>query len=191
MNKRLVWNFEVETTQNKASYFELPDTGAWTKMVRWESRFFWPSNKIIVLRELPASLLDLSQYQLKRREDTYLVLPDADDNIKIRQEKLLYKPILQQTLQATAYGKKIELHTQPVAKLVLISKEMFVYRFDTTPGLKIELAKLSIHDTMYFSVSLESRSLAFVESLVQKVIPSGYYPDAHNYTRFLKTVVYV
>ena len=106
MRRRLIWNFEINGDRPLDIPAVLPvepDTG------RWESRFFWPADEIILLKGLDDSFLALSRYEAKHRQDTYCLLPDADYNIKIRRNQTLYKPMIMKTAQAVAYGKKINL----------------------------------------------------------------------------------
>ena len=102
MNKRLVWNFEI----NSDTALQIPGTNSLViSPNRWESRFFWTDDQIITLHGLNDSFLALSHYQIKHRQDTYYLLPDTNYNLKVRNDKLFYKPILIKNHQAVAYGK--------------------------------------------------------------------------------------
>ena len=202
MTKRLVWNFEI----NHGNPLKIPKTcveDAHTE--RWESRFFWPENKIIVLNGLDDNFLALSRYQAKHRQDTYCLLPDTDYNIKIRRNQPLYKPILMKTQQAIVYAKKINLEEQEpglclpgtgqtdaqtlLARIqhesqrIDVEKEALIYRFETVPTLKLELARLRVANAIWFSVNIESRSGHLVESITQQLF-DGQMPC--DYVTFLK-----
>ena len=204
MNKRLVWNFEINTENPVAlpqahHFIETPN--------RWESRFFWPNNEVITLRGLNHNFLNLSEAQIKHRSDTYYVLPNTDYNLKLRHDQLLYKPILMKKSIAIAYGKKIKLEasvpglelpgcdTHNVAALIAhikdhavkinIEKEALIFRFDTAPISKLELAWLTVANESYFSASIESRAFSIVESLTQQLI--GDMPTS-DYVTFLQGI---
>ncbi len=202
MNKRLIWNFEI----NSESSLTIPETCNEDEQTeRWESRFFWPEREIIVLNGLDASFLALSRYQAKHREDVYCLLPDTDYNLKIRRNQLMYKPIMMKTRHAVAYGKKINLEElQPTTSLpgagdadasalliqvqregqrIHVEKEALVYRFETVPTLKLELARLYVADTTWFSVNIESRSRRLVDSLRQQMFDGQ---ASCDYVTFLK-----
>lgn len=201
MNKRLVWNFEINTDNpiklpHAHHFIETPN--------RWESRFFWPDNEMITLRGLNHNFLKLSEAQVKHRSDTYYVLPNKDYNLKLRHNQLLYKPIIMKQSIAIAYGKKIKLeasalglelpgcdthnisaliaHIKDNAVKINIEKEALIFRFDTTPLTKLELAWLTIANKSYFSASIESRAFSVVESMTQQLI--GERPTS-DYVTFL------
>ena len=202
MNKRLCWNFEI----NSETPLTLPAcTSTITENVRWESRFFWPESDIIVLYGLDEAFLHLSNYQAKHRQDIYCLLPTMDCNLKIRRGQLLYKPVRMKTSRAVAYEKKINLDAPDADICVsdtggmnaetllayarqeglqqVVSKEALIYRFDTQPSLKLELARLSVADTIWFSVNIESRSEQLVQSVAQQVIGTK---SSCDYVSFLK-----
>lgn len=192
MNKRLVWNFEINN-DNPLAIPEIPPAETHTE--RWESRFFWPDGEPIVLNGLDDSFLALSRYQVKHRQDTYCVLPESDENIKIRRNQLLYKPCMMKTANAIAYGKKINLEETDDKTLIMriqregmridVEKEALIYRFETVPTLKLELARLRVANTTWFSVNIESHSRCLVESITQQVL-SGHV--ACDYVTFLKAL---
>jgi len=204
MNKRFIWNFELNI--NAAQHLEIPEAMG-SDAGRWESRFFWPEDSIIVLNGLNEHFLALSHYQIKHREDTYYLVPNTDYNIKIRREQLFYKPILARKLGAVAYGKKINLEELPLnmhlpnteekdvqtfmARIqkegikTHVQKEALIYKFDTTPPTKLEIARLCIADKNYYSASIESHSMVLVESLGQQIIPNGM---ASDYVQFLRNI---
>lgn len=189
MNKRLVWNFEINTDQP----LQLPGPSSIEpNQPRWESRFFWPDDQIITLRGLSNTFLELSQYQIKHREDTYYLLPNTNYNIKTRREQLFYKPIVMKKANAIAYGKKIKLeehaanmpvpgceeqdaqtliaHIHSKGIKINVVKEALIYTFDTTPTTKLELAMLYVAKKAYFSVNIESRSIQTVELITQRLL---------------------
>lgn len=201
MNKRFVWNFEINTNGS----LKIPSVENFVQSPnRWESRFFWPQDQIVVLHGLTDDFLKLSRYQIKHRQDTYYLLPHTDYNIKTRHNQLFYKPILMKKLQAIAYGKKIKLEEdasslqlpgyegKDVTALISyikneglkinVEKEALIYEFDTTPTTKLELAWLCVANKTYISASIESRSFSLVESFTRQML--GDLPTS-DYVTFL------
>jgi len=204
MNKRLVWNFEI----NSDNLLELPMMdGVAEQELRWEARYFWPEDNIIILHGLNHGFLALSAYKIKHKQDSYYLLPDADYNIKMREEHLYYKPLLVNSPHAQAFGKKIKLEEcaasmalpgldTPTAKVLLgriknqgrkisIEKEALIYRFASNPQIKLELARIQVANRVYFTLSIESRALAAVELVSRHVLGDT---PACDYVRFLKTI---
>lgn len=188
MNKRLIWNFEI----NDETPLNIPEDRPLDAInVHWESRYFWSEGAIILLNGLGESFLELSRYEIKHRQDTYCLLPERDDNIKIRHNKTLYKPVIQRTSQAVAYDKKVALEEghellvqiQQHGQRIGVEKEALIYRFQTTPTLKFELARLCIGQAIYYSASVESRSKYLVESISQQILGRQ---RSSDYVRFLK-----
>ncbi len=202
MNKRLVWNFEI----NSDNPLLLPDRDNIDQSeLCWESRFFWPDDQIITLQGLNDHFLNLSAYKIKHRDDTYYLLPNADYNLKIRREQLVYKPLLMKKGQAIAFGKKIKLEEHPpgqplpgcedkeartlIAQIkkqgikIAVEKEALIYTFATTPISKLELAWLHVADKAYYSVNIESRSLQWVEAMTKQLLD---HVLASDYVTFLK-----
>lgn len=201
MNKRFVWNFEINT-DNK---LKIPAVENFIQSPNhWESRFFWPQDQVITLHGLNEEFLQLSHYQIKHRHDTYYLLPNADYNLKTRHDQLFYKPILMKKPQAIAYGKKIKLddeaanlqfpgyegkdvtalisHIKRQGKKITVEKEALIYRFETIPTIKLELAWLYVANTSYLSASIESRSFSLVESMTRQLL--GDLPTS-DYVSFL------
>lgn len=205
MNKRLVWNFEIDPTPS----LQLPESkGASSpEELRWESRYFWPENERITLHGLPEPFLELSRYRIKHKEDTYHLLENAEYNLKMRRDQLFYKPLLITEGNLYAYGKKINLAEYPTntplpqaseidaatlakrvqqeSKPVQVIKEALIYRLLPDPKTKLELSWLRIAERTYFSVSVESTSQFLVKSLATQIVRSG---KATNYVSFLKTL---
>ncbi len=193
MTKRLVWNFEI----NDKNPLTLPTPSIHESAERWEARFFWPETAIICLNGLDDRFLALSSYQAKHRQDTYCLLPDTDYNLKIRRQQLLYKPALSRTPLMIAYGKKLNLEeqindfnaqtllqrTQQAGHRIDVEKEALIYRFKTEPTAKLELARLSVADSIWFSASIESRSSLLVESIGQQMLGEQ---ASCDYVTFLK-----
>lgn len=201
MNKRLVWNFEIDTN----SSLKIPNVDNFVQSPnRWESRFFWPEDHIVTLHGLNDDFLKLSHYQIKHRQDTYYLLPHTDYNIKTRHEQLFYKPMLMKKPQAIAYGKKIKIEEDAsslqlpgyedtnVTKLISyiknqgvkinVEKEALIYQFNTIPQTKLELAWLCVTNKTYISASIESRSFTLVESMTRQLL--GDLPTS-DYVTFL------
>jgi len=204
MNTRLVWNFEINN--DKPLAWPAAESSS-VDDIRWESRFFWPGSTIITLNGLDDTFLELSRYQVKHRQDSYYLLADEDYNLKTRHEHLLYKPIIKKTEHAVAYGKKLNLaeqspdsllpgHETLTAKTLLhlirtrgkkihVEKEALIYKFATTPVTKLEFARLTVKNKTYFSVSIESRAIAWIELLTQHLLGKEISCD---YVTFLKTI---
>ena len=89
MNKRLVWNFEVSDSKN-LDFHRLYDE---KDEIRWEARYFWPEKTIIILHGLDERFLALSNYEIKHRQDCYILLPDSPYNIKQRRLNYSINPI--------------------------------------------------------------------------------------------------
>ena len=185
MNKRLVWNFEfcdTETTPLTGLRLDKKD------LLKWEVRYFWPEKQTIVLNTIDKSLLDLLHYQRKSKQDYYYLIPGKNYNIKHRRNQLLYKPMLQQSNVALGYGRKIDLeslheasheetdleHILHLAKEqateIYVQKESFTFTFPTTPSIKLELARLEVHNKIYFSACIEGRSLYWVETISEALL---------------------
>ena len=205
MNKRLIWNFEIDSTNS----LQLPENNdAFSpEEPRWESRYFWPEDERITLYGLSESFLELSRYRIKHREDTYHLLQNFEYNLKIRRDQLFYKPLLTIEGNLYAYGKKINLAEFPAntplpqsseadaatltkrvqleSKPVRVIKEALIYRLVPNPKTKLELSWLRIASRAYFSVSIESPSKFLVKSLATQIVRSD---KATNYISFLKTL---
>lgn len=202
MNQRLIWNFEF-TPQTASLPAELlikrePDE------VKWEIRFFWPNDEIIVLNTVDSSLLDISNYQQKLREDYYYLLADRNYNIKRRRNELLYKPLLKQTPQAMAFGSKVTIDNlddsadpqlkkiaQQIAQHsmeVYVKKVAFIYQFATKPKVKLELARLEVHNQTYLSACIEGKSLFLVEHIAEHLLGKH---NSCEYVTFLKSIVHL
>jgi len=206
MNKRLVWNFEL----NSDSTLQIPKVDNFVQSPhKWESRFFWSSDHIVTLHGLNDDFLKLSRYQIKHRHDTYHLLPNTDYNIKIRHNQLVYKPILMKKPLAMAYGKKIKLEesapnwqlpgfsfeenemTALISHIIShgvkinVEKETLTYKFETVPSTKLELAWLCVANKGYLSVSVESRSISLVEAITHQLL--GDLPTS-DYVTFLKGI---
>ena len=204
MNKRLVWNFEINA-DNPLQVASVADIDS--NQARWESRFFWPDDEIITLHGLDDNFRELSRYQVKHREDTYFLLPNTDYNLKLRREQLFYKPLLMKKPHAIGYGKKIKLEEQPPkeqlpgceakdtqafmeqihreGKRIKVEKEALIYTVETTPITKLELAWLHVANKAYFSASIESRSIRWVESITKQLLGDLFTCD---YVTFLKNI---
>jgi hypothetical protein len=204
MTHRLIWNFEI----NSQTTLNLPRSSSIRHdKPRWEARFFWTDGPIITLHGLTHHFLRLSQYKIKDRQDLYYLLPHLNYNVKRRREHLFYKPISIQYPQAIAYDKKIKLEehdtTEPLpgcgennaqslllriqaeGKAILVEKEALISSFPTSPPTTLELARLSIDNTIYFTASIESHALSLVENISTQLL--GHLPPS-DYVTFLKEI---
>lgn len=172
MNQRLVWNFELSNKKPIQLAFS-----PFEKIIKWERRFFFLGSDIIILNGLSSEFLNLAHYQIKEKEDNYLIHPSYSFNIKFRDGNLWYKPLLEQYEDLQGYGKKIPLENISIEPLfsplnsqketdivnriksegqtVLVKKIALSYKFPKELGLKFELSKLEILNQIYFSVCVE------------------------------------
>ncbi len=61
----------------------------------------------------------------------------------------------------------------------------FIYKFQTTPAIKLELARIEVRGTTYFSACVEGRSLYLVETISEYLMGKQVSCD---YVRFLKSI---
>lgn len=204
MNKRLVWNFEI----NDEHPLDLTSmTSEEPSLWRAEIRYFWMDDTNIVLHGLNDSFLNLAIYKIKERKDIYYLLPNHDYNIKERRGELLFKPLMQDTHGLQEFAKKINLsqyssqqtlpglfpcNTGDLLKLanddgsrVYVEKTAVIYQFATEPTIKLELARLTIADKYYFSTCLEGRSKNLI-TLINKHLFKNETPS--DYVHFLKKI---
>lgn len=190
MNQRLIWNFEFcekKSSSQGTLEFVLPLPQEVADL-KWEIRLFWPSDQIITLYKSEDSLLDLTHYRHKYKEDYYYLLTENNDNIKRRGNKLLYKPLLQGTPYALGYGKKIEREFVPSSyEEVYVQKEAFLYSFATQPKTKLELARLKVRNQHYFSLCIEGKSLSLVKRISSLLLKDP--PIPCDYVTFLKDII--
>lgn len=185
MNTRLVWNFEL----NHTDLLDLENLKAEREEIRWEARYFWPADEIIVLSGLDNHFLAPSNCEAKHRQDRYALLTGDNFNIKRRRMEWLYKPLLAEAEGLRGYGKKINLEQcqsdeilpgslglqvqdlihqlENHPKTIELSKEALIYKFPSEPTIKLELARLEMNDNVYFSLCIEGRS-QFLVSLIAK-----------------------
>lgn len=185
MNTRLVWNFEI----NQNNLLNLENLNADREEIRWEARYFWPGDTIICLNGLDNRFLTLSNYEIKLRPDRYALLTNHNFNIKQRRMQWLYKPLLAEAEGMRGYGKKIDLANCLADEIlpgsngvraqdlleqidnhlttVELVKEALIYKFPSEPTIKLELARLKLDESVYFSLCVEGRS-QFLVSLIAK-----------------------
>lgn len=205
MKQRLIWNFELALDES-LSLGNLVDEKQ--DELKWEVRFFWTEDQIITLSTTDRSMLDISNYQQKHKDDYYYVIPDLNYNLKKRRNELLYKPVLKQTKSALGFGHKINLdderhypdqdegsvlHLKNIATIahergivIFVKKEVFMYKFTTIPTTKLELDRIEINNKIYFSACIEGKSLFLVEKLSKYLL--GDYISC-DYVTFLKTIL--
>lgn len=202
MNRRFVWNFEINTDNS----LQIPcqSLNEPCDMV-WESRFFWHENEIITLDGLSDNFLDLSHYQIKHKADEYYLLPNLPYNLKIRRNCLYYKPLITKMPLSIAYGKKINLHEHSPTEIlpctenlntdtlltqihnksrrILVEKEVLRYQFKVTLKTQLELARLKFSNATYFSACIESPSRGLVESIAMQLFKKE---STRDYVSFLQ-----
>ncbi|WP_131782195.1 hypothetical protein [Legionella gresilensis] len=206
MNKRLVWNFEV----NLDKPFAVEQLSARAHdLIRWEARYFWPEDKLITLHHLNSNILSFANVQIKERSDSYYLLPQKHLNIKKRREELFYKPLLAQKDRCFGFGKKLSLKSLPPEQtlpgcssldigallnllklhgtIINVDKTALIYKFSCTPTIKLELSRLIINKQVYFSASIEGRSYTLVSKLSQLLLKEQFSCD---YVTFLNQLNY-
>lgn len=202
MNKRLVWNFEI----NDECPLDLTDISAEEPSLwRAEIRYFWEDKQSIILYGLNNDFLNLAHYKIKERQDRYYLLPNHTYNIKERRGELLYKPLMQNIGEVREFAKKINLsqhpsmvmlpglfplHANELLELVnrqssqiYVEKTALIYKFATQPGVKLELSRLTIADTCYFSACLEGNSKKLITQISNHLFKDEI---ACDYVHFLK-----
>ena len=200
MTKRFVWNFELSFLNDTAWPARQPDP------LRWEMRFFFEEKELpITLHGLPQQLLDLSRWKIRERKDRYYLLPDCPVNIKQRHNDLWYKPLLEKNGSAEAYGKKISLsladpsvilHGEPAVaaqelmelvrtqrREIAVEKTALLYKLDTSPPIRLEVARLCMQNNIFFSVSVEGFSQTLVTEVASTLLNQG---TARSYVSFLR-----
>ena len=211
MAKRLIWNFEILSTQA-----ELTPGGLISALspLQWEARYFWPENEVVTLHGLDDNYLNLSYYTYKHREDTYFLLDTLAINIKKRHDQLFYKPMLAKLdghlLDGiNGFGKKINLHTYPTetllpglptmnsvqildllqkAKTINVTKELVIYDFPSSPIIKLELSRLTINTKNYFSLCLQGKSADLIQKLGALLLKNQV---SCQYVNFLKRILII
>ncbi|ARG98547.1 hypothetical protein [Legionella micdadei] len=204
MNTRLVWNFEIEND----NMLNLQNLKAAREEIRWEARYFWPSNTTITLHGLDHHFLSLSNYETKHRQDCYSLLPKSNFNIKRRRMQMLYKPLLKESGMLRGYGKKINLEDYPdneilpgtdglsapalLAQLknnkrdIEVEKDALIYKFASEPIIKLELARLTIAEQIFYSACIEGKSKTLVSSIAKHLLGERVSCD---YVNFLKQIL--
>lgn len=205
MKHRLVWNFSIDSS-NPLDVGHLPAEEREDQ--RWEARYFWPEKEDITLHGLDSSLLDLTGFKLKHRPDAYYLLADDAYNIKQRRGEILYKPLMERREGCLAFGKKLNLFEQPSEQIlpgispvsaadllasihqegqvISVEKSALVYTFSCTPTIKLELARLTIADRVFFSACVEGRSFMLVNLISKHLLNQQISCD---YVNFLKQIV--
>lgn len=204
MTQRLVWNFELSTP--KAPFLTKEDKKQ--DDLKWEWRFFWPEEEIILLPLIDDAMLDLAHYEQKHKKDHYYLLPGKNFNIKLRRNELLYKPLIKQGKYALGFGAKIHLDADDATKSIehsridecakirqqikdegvelVVKKESFTFKLPTHPSIKLELARIEVKQKIYFSVCVEGRSHSLVETVSKALFGKQ---ASCDYVTFLKTIV--
>lgn len=204
MNKRLIWNFEIDT-KSVLDWESLRDE---KEEIRWERRFFFEESDIITLTGLSDAFLDLSQLTIEHKEDHYILIPGQDFNIKYRANELLFKPRFKTRSSVQGYGKKINLTSWPrqtalpgdhlitatnlltliedTSHKIVVIKEAVTCKLPTKPKIRLELARLTIENKTWFSACVEGRSHELVDKISKHLMPEGISCD---YVSFLNKIL--
>ncbi len=201
-----MWNFEIKAGKRSA-IDQLPAQEQ--DSIRWEARYFWPEPTTIILHGLNETILSLADFEIKEREDSYYLLPQYHLNIKKRKDKLLYKPLLGQKEPCYGFGKKINLMTispeqalpgcpaleagtllkllQSQGTIIDVYKTALIYKFTCSPSVKLELSRLIINKTIYFSASIEGYSYDLVAKINSLLLKQ---PISCDYVTFLQKLTH-
>lgn len=207
MNQRLVWNFEINHRPLlNLSRFLPEEKDLW----RSEMRLFWRKDQVITLHGLSDAFLNLSLYKIKERFDRYYLLPGVDYNIKQRQSELLFKAMVQKSKNCSEYSKKIRLSEcsetellpglNPISAKTLrglvdshglevpVNKVALIYKLDLEPTIKLELARLSIEDRIFYTACVEGYSQRLVTTVGQHLFQDAEVSPT-DYVSFLKKIL--
>jgi hypothetical protein len=203
MKKRLIWNFEIINDTPLDLPTEVAEGELETRP--WEVRCFGDENNIMTLQGLDDSFLNLNHCKIKKRRDTYYLLPDQDYNVKRRRLELFYKPLIKKDGVFLEFGKKINLAEYPAREIlpgnppisaedllkrvhmegvaVSVEKTALIFKFPDLLGIRLELARFTLGDNVFFSACLESSSQQWVRLLGEQILPLD---NATDYVNFLK-----
>jgi hypothetical protein len=183
MTRSFIWNFRINITNKgfipQSSLIISDDT-------LWEMRFFWPDVDIIVLEGLTEDFLLLANYKIKIREDIYFISAEEDKNIKLRKERLTYKPLIKTHNGAYQFDKKKDLPYAPNFKQVKVTKEALIHTFLQNHKIKMEFSRLKVEDKFYLSLGIESTGYEYVQQLVNTLQIKA---QSCDYVSFLKSII--
>lgn len=201
MNKRLIWNFEINSDPILSLDYPSQDSDS----TRWEARYFWDDKNPILLHGLADSFLNIARYTIKERNDTYFLLQERDENIKERRDTILYKPLLETRNGIQGFGKKINLLQESPSTLLTgefplachellnlikmkgikctVKKTALIYKFSLLPPIKLELARLQMGKEDFFTLCIEGRSYPLVAAISTHVVKQQ---SPSDYVHFLK-----
>ncbi len=207
----LIWQFQSDGSQ-PADAESLSDKIKNIK--QWEARFFWREDESIILSHLDEDALYLKNYKHESKIDTY-VLDEHNRNIKLREDKLHFKPLLTKEDSLTCYEKKqkfiplkdyMEIRTllpklpktQPHSinefnewllehyQLINVEKESYLYKIKKDSKTRFELSKLIINDALYYSLVVESRLKEHTLTIKKALNINA---TAVDYIQFLKSLL--
>jgi len=69
---------------------------------------------------------------------------------------------------------------------VLVKKEVLIYKFDSLPSTKLELARIAFNQHGFFTLCIEAPELSWVEHISQQLINET---PSLDYVSFLKQQV--
>lgn len=216
MKKNFIWQFQFElqkqpcwqamiASENDDNIGEISDA-------RFEQRFFWADDEIIMINGFSLSELWLSQYLFETNHDNYL-LSGNDCNLKFRKKKLHLKPLVQETDGIAQFAAKEKYHL--VKDLPAISKilnnpnllsiqkdietiklalkkyypviEIYKERFQLPIkqlNASIEFSRLSLNNKIFHSVVIESdKAHRIIELRKAMALPLA---NSKTYAVFLK-----
>lgn len=199
MRHHFIWGFYLDdrTPINLVTHAQESRLG------NFESRYFWPENSCVCLSHLSLDLLQLSRYKIKKRQDKYILI--SNKNIKLRKNKLHYKPLSESGETHCQYDdkRKIPLKHDNIDELtallpaiaswnkidkindflnqsypiLTVNKEILIHTI--APGTRLELSRIEVNSEHYLSMSLESHSRQTLVNLVKLIIP-GKTPQSYS-----------
>lgn len=195
MNQRLVWNFEFSPLTTAIKFNKATKIDA----LKWESRYFWSADEIVVINPVDELMLELVNYKRKLHQDCYYLLAGADANLKKRNEKIIFKPLEEYSSRVRGFGDKILVdsleETNPLfatfktiiskGREIQVIKQAFTFKFATFPTTRLELSRLEVMNQTYHSICIEGRSQKNVEKISKLLLPHSISCD---YVSFLQTL---
>jgi len=179
---RFIWQFELTGRQ------WLPQ-GNWQKdSHKWEIRYFWPIDQIVELN-LNEQQLNWDQGECKLQRDVYWLDVNNPTNIKQRRDQLVYKPVVQQHHNRTAFDKKQRLDPDELSqsnfKTIEVEKMALQLKIHQKPKCMLELSKIQLQNQTFSSLCIESRCGELLDNIDDHLQLSG---KACDYITFLRGI---
>lgn len=216
-----LWNFRFgKTTSSEVNSCLIPEDNKETLKTLpfcegWEVRYFWPASDSfpIILPAFEPHMFDLRQYDFNVYKDLYLVTPNLENNVKIRNNEILLKKLnhhangidgfLRKIRKEITIKKDLNVLTHKDVRNILeeteilgkettssfelhyAAKESMVTILNILPA-KIEFSKFHIKNKQYLSLCIESRHFEIVEHLKNSL---NFISTPYSYVNFLKDII--